>query len=360
MPPRASWAVLTALVLYACKAEAPPAPQARPVRTIAVRLANAGEPVTLTGHIRARNEVNLAFRLDGRLTERSVSVGDAVRPGMVVARLESQDEQNALRSAQAEVAAAQAALVEARNAEARQRTLLAQGISARAQYDAAEQQHEAARSRLESAEARLQGARDTLGYTTLRADVRGAVTATGAEPGEVVRAGQMIVRVAQRGGKDGVFNVPAQIIRAEPKPPVVTVRLADDPRIATTGRVREVSPQADPVTGTYLVKVGLDKAPDTMRLGATVTGTVTTSAQPVIQVPATALTRTEGKPAVWVVDAATRSVSLREVAVAQYDATTVIVTDGLKEGEVVVTAGVQALRPGQEVRLLDGTASGSR
>jgi RND family efflux transporter MFP subunit len=360
MPPGASWVLLTALVLCACKAEAPPAPQARPVRAVTVRLTNAGQPVALTGQIQARNYVNLAFRLDGQLTERTVSVGDAVRPEMVVARLESQDARNALRSAQAEVAAAQAALLEARNAEARQRTLLAQGITARAQYDAAEQQLEAARSRLESAQARLQGARDTLGYTTLRAGVRGTVTATGAEPGEVVRAGQMIVRVAQRGGKDGVFNVPAQIIRAEPKPPVVTVRLADDPRIATTGRVREVSPQADPVTGTYLVKVGLDKAPDTMRLGATVTGTVTTSAQPVIQVPATALTRTEGKPAVWVVDAATRSVSLREVAVAQYDATTVIVTDGLKEGEVVVTAGVQALRPGQEVRLLDGTASGSR
>jgi RND family efflux transporter MFP subunit len=359
MPARSSWAILAALALCACDAKATPAPEPRPVRTITARLTQAGQPVTLTGQVQPRNQVNLAFRVDGRLTERTVSVGDPVRPRMVVARLERQDAENALRSAEADVAAARAALVEAENAETRQRTLSGQGITARAEYDAAVQQLEAARSRVAAAQARVRAARDNVRYTTLRADAPGTVTATGAEPGEVVRAGQMIAQVAREGGKDAVFNVPAQLLRGAPKDPVVSVRLSDDPAVATTGRVRETSPQADPSTGTYAVKVALDNAPEAMRLGATVTGSLTVGGLPAMRIPGTALMQTNGKPAVWVVDPATRRVALREVTVGRYDPAAVIVSGGLREGEIVVTAGVQALRPGQEVRLLDATPKAS-
>lgn len=346
-----------ALALAACGKEEPKKAQARPVRTIVVKHTTAGETLTLTGQIQAQDQASLAFRIGGRLLERNVSVGDRVAPGQLVARLEAQDAQNSLRSAEADLVAAKAALDQAQKTEVRQRELLEKGFTTRSQYDQALQQLQTAQAQVTSAQARLRNAQDNLSYTELRADAAGAVTAKGAEPGEVVAAGKMIVQVARDGGRDAVFNVPAQLLRSVPKSVTVTIALSDDPGITASGHVREVSPQADPTTGTYVVKVGLDNPSPAMRLGATVIGSLKMDSDPVIQLPGTALTQSEGKPAVWVVDPATKTVSLREVKVARYDAASVIVTDGLKDGEIVVTAGVQALRPGQEVRPIEATAS---
>jgi membrane fusion protein, multidrug efflux system len=339
-------------ILAGCGSHAAPPPLVRPVQTIVVHYGAAGEPVTLSGQIQAQTEANLAFRIGGRLIERRVNVGDTVAPGQVVARIESQDPQNALRSAQADLTAGQATLVQARNSEARYRALVATGVISRAQYDDAQQQLAAAQSRVAAAEAAARTARDNVGYTELRSDVGGVVTGKGAEPGEVVQAGQMVVQVAQKGGKDAVFNVPALLMRQTPKNPVVSVALSDDPRISVVGHVREVSPQADPTTGTYLVKVALENPPDTMRLGATVVGSAALNAEPVVLVPGTALIQVGGKPAVWVVDPATQAVVARAVTVLRYDAGAVVIGGGLKDGEHVVTAGTHALLPGQHVKLL--------
>jgi multidrug efflux pump subunit AcrA (membrane-fusion protein) len=113
-----------------------------------------------------------------------------------------------------------------------------------------------------------------------------------------------------------------------------------------------VSPQADPVTRTFAVKVGLTEPPPAMRLGATVNGRVEVDAVPIIEIPATALTNANRQPAVWIVDPATRTVSMRNVDILRFDQATVAVSRGLDTGDVVVTAGVQALHPGQKVRLL--------
>ncbi len=349
-------AVVAAVALAACKEEPEPKAQIRPARTIVVQHTTAGQTVSLTGQVQAQDQVNLAFRVGGRLIERTVSVGDRVVAGQVVARLESQDAVNALRSAEADLSAARAALSNAQGVEGRQRELLEKGFTTRAQYDQAQQQLQTAQAQTDSAEARLRNARDNLGYTELRSDVSGAVTAKGAEPGEVVQAGRMILQVAREGARDAVFNVPAQIIRNAPKDPAVTVALSDDPTVTTTGRVREVAPQADPTTGTYVVKVHLDDPPPAMRLGATVVGSITVNAANVIVLPGTALTQSAGKPAVWVVDPVSKKVAARPVTILRYDATSAIVSGGLKDGEIVVTAGVQALRPGQEVRLLQASA----
>lgn len=162
----------------------------------------------------------------------------------------------------------------------------------------------------------------------------------------------MIVQVAHEGGRDAVFDVPAQIFRTSSRDVVVNIALTDDPKIKTTGRVREVAPQADPVTRTFQVKVGLIDPPQAMRLGATVTGSVTLTAPAGVELPASALTQAEGRPAVWIVDPQALTVSLRNVEVLRYDSASVIVSQGLEAGETVVTAGVQVLRPGQKVRLL--------
>jgi RND family efflux transporter MFP subunit len=344
------------LVISGCSRNEPAPPLIRPVQTTVIRYGTTGEPISLSGQVQAQNQTNLAFRIGGRLIDRRVSVGDTVLPGQLVARIEPQDAKNALSSAAADLASAQATLVQARSNEARYRALVATDVIPRAQYEDAQRQLAAAQARVAAATASVQTARDNVGYTDLHSNVAGVVTAKGAEPGEVVQAGRMIVQVAQRGGKDAVFNVPAPLMRKSPKSPPITVALADDPTITATGHVREVSPQADPATGTYNVKVGLDNPPDTMRLGSTVIGSVTLSPEPVVSIPGTALIQIDGKPAVWVVDPSTNLVVARPVNIVRYDSSSVVISSGLKDGDIVVTAGTHALRPGQKVRLYQPAA----
>lgn len=195
-------------------------------------------------------------------------------------------------------------------------------------------------------------AADRVTYTILQADAEGTVTARGAEPGEVVQAGQMIVQLARKGGRDAVFDVPAQVLRSAPAEPEVAVHLTDDPSVTAVGRVREVSPQADPVTRTFQVKVGLTDPPAAMRLGSTVNGSIRLNSAPVISIPASALTELNSRPAVWIVDPATLTVSMHNVETSRFDPGSVVISNGLATGDIVVTAGVQALHPGQKVRLL--------
>jgi RND family efflux transporter MFP subunit len=322
------------------------------VRTITVAKREAGETVALTGRIAAQDLAALGFRIAGRVMERPVNVGDRVVAGQAIARLEPQNERNGVRSAQADLVAAQATLTQTQNHFDRQQTLLRQGWTTRAVFDQAKRERDTAQARVDAAEAQLKTAHDLLGFTELDADAPGVVTAVGAEPGEVVQAGQMIVRLARQGGRDAVFEVPAQVLRAAPPDAVIAVSLTDDPAVTANGRVREVAPEADPVTRTFVVRVGLDDPPDAMRLGATVTGRLNMIAQPVLEIPASALTRVDQKPAVWIVDPASNAVALRAVEVVRFDPAKVTVAGGLDVGEVVVTAGVQALHPGQVVRLL--------
>jgi membrane fusion protein, multidrug efflux system len=344
---------LLATTLASCKEEAVVAePQPRPVRTATVEKSEAGVPVVVTGRIEALDEAALGFRISGRMIERTVGVGDRVEPGQTLGRLEALNELNALRVAKANFGAAEAKKNQVSNHFERQETLLRQGWTTRANFDQAERDLRTAEANVESAKAQLDAAHDQVSFTELKADAEGVVTAVGAEPGEVVQAGQMIVRLARQGGRDAVFDIPAQVLRAAPPDPVIKVRLADDATVTAAGRAREISPQADPVTRTFQVKVGLADPPDAMRLGATVTGTLETDAVPMIAIASSALTEFNGNPAVWIVDPKSSTVEIRNVELARFDPATVTVADGLDIGDVVVTAGVQALRPGQKVRIL--------
>jgi RND family efflux transporter MFP subunit len=368
-----AWVVLSLVaVLAGCarEVEAPP-PEIRPVRTITVAPRAADNSVALTGTVQAQNEINLSFRIDGRLVERTVEVGDNVRPGQLIARLDPQNEESALQSVRAQLAGANAQLVEARSNYERMRDLVAEDAVSRAQYEQAKALLQSAEAQILSLQGQVALAQNRLSYTRLVSDVAGVVTARGPEPGEVVGAGRMVVQVAREGARDAVFDVPAQIKDSAPLDPVIvvspgkagaaaggtardlSVALAMDPSVSAIGRVREVSPRADPVTGTFAVRVRLIDPPAAMRLGSTVTGRMKLGGAPAIRVPATALVRADGKTAVWVVDKATGAVSARNIEIGTADANTVQVISGLQAGDVVVTAGVQALRPGQKVRLLE-------
>ena len=332
--------------------EAPPE-EVRPVRAVTIETSAVGDTIALTGTVQAQTEINESFRIGGRLIERNVEVGDKVRPGQLLARLDPQNEESSLLAARAQLVAAQAQLVEARNNHARMRDLVAENAVSRAAFDQAVAVLQTAESQVNSARANVDLAQNRLSYTQLAATTAGVVTARGAEPGEVVGAGTMVVQVAREGARDAVFDVPAQVKDSAVRKVGITVALVDDPKISATGTVREVSPRADPVTGTFAVRIQLNDPPPLMRLGSTVTGRVKLDTAPTIQIPATALMRSEGGSAVWIFDPAAGTVSARPIAVAGSNATTVQVASGLSPGDIVVTAGVQALRPGQKVRLLE-------
>jgi RND family efflux transporter MFP subunit len=340
------------LLLAACQPEAEvAAPEPRPVRTITVEKREAGSPATFTGRIEALDEASLGFRIAGRILENDLKLGDRVEAGQVLARLEPQNEMNALRSAKANLAAAQGELTRARNHFERQEFLLARDVVSRATFDDAQQQLQTARSQVDAAEAGLKAAQDLVSFTELKADAPGIVTATGPRAGEVVQAGQMIVKLARKDGRDAIFDVPAQTLRSAPADPEIMVSLTSDPAVTAIGRVREVAPQANPVTRTFEVKVGLTDPPATMRLGATVTGRMQADATAFIEIPASALTKRNGRSAVWIVDPSSLTVSIRDVDVLHQNPSTVAVAQGLETGEIVVTAGARSLHAGQKVRL---------
>jgi RND family efflux transporter MFP subunit len=340
--------------LSACsRTQEAPAPEIRPVRAIKIDKREAGETVALTGSVQAQNEINLSFRIDGRMLERAVNVGDTLRPGQLVARLDSQNEESNLLAARSQLAAAHAQLTEARNNFARFRDLVAENAVSRASFEQAESLLKGAEAQAESAQTQLTLAENRLGYTRLVSDVAGVVTAQGAEPGEVVGAGRMIVQVARDGARDAVFDVPARIKDAAGANPKIAVTLVSDPKVTATGTVREVAPRADPLTGTFRVRVRLDNPPAAMRLGATVTGRMALASAPTIEIPPSAVIRADRQPAVWVFDPKTGTVATRNIEIRSSDPVRVDVASGLNPGDVVVTAGIQALRPGQKVRLLE-------
>lgn len=328
-------------------------PEIRPVRTITVEDRASNRFLTLTGSIQAKTEINLSFRIDGRMVERTVDVGDSLAPGQLIARLDPQNEQSGLQSVRAQLVAARAQLVEAQNNYIRMRDLVTEDAVPRASFDQAVARLETAQSQVESTQSQVNLAENRLSYTQLFSDVAGVVIARGSEPGEVVSAGRMIVQIAREDSRDAVFDVSAQIMDSAPANPEITVTLISNPSVEATGRIREISPRADPVTGTFAVRVGLIDPPPAMRLGSTVTGRMPVDATIGIEIPATALVRSGGQTAVWVVDVGDLTVSARTIDIKAQAPDKVQVASGLKPGDVVVTAGVHALRPGQKVRLLE-------
>ena len=193
----------------------------------------------------------------------------------MLARLDSQDQRNALKAAQSDVAAALASVEESHTQEERQRKLLADGYTTRTQYDNAQRRSAQAQAELDSAQAKLSSAQDTLSYTELRADRAGVISAKEAEAGQVVASGQMVVRLAdpeRAGGRLPGSGSQSSGSRGPADLPPVEVRLVSDPNLVTEGTIREVSPGVDPVTRTYTMKVALTDPPRAFLLGSSVVG----------------------------------------------------------------------------------------
>lgn len=325
----------------------------RPVQYEIVKYRNIKQPLSLTGEIAAKNEASLSFRVDGKLIERLVSLGDKVTANQIIAKLDPQDIKDSLTTAKSNLTAAEAVLKQAASEEARQKALYEKQYATKAQYDKMVQQLQSANSQVEVAKATLNQAQNRLNYTDLRSDVAGIVTKTFADAGEVVRSGQAIVKIATDEGLDAVFNVPEKSFQKKFTDLSIEISLSYNPNIKASGTIRQISPQADPVTRTFVVKVSLTNPPKEMKLGSTVIGNVISDKGSAVELPASALNKSNENPAVWVVDQNNHTLSLRNITVEDYTEESVIVVDGLKEGDIVVTAGIQSLYPGQQVKLLE-------
>jgi RND family efflux transporter MFP subunit len=346
-------AALAALLLSACGKPAPAPEPIRAVRTMTIAQASAGGAHEFAAEVRARTESRLGFRVGGKLLSRHAEVGQRVKAGQVLAQIDAGD----LRLGQeAAAAAAQAAATQYELAAAefkRFQELRAQGFISAWELERRETSLKATRAQAEQARAQAEVQRNQAGYAALTAPAAGVVTGVDAEPGTVLAAGAPVVRLAHDGPRDAVFAVPedgAAAVRAlVGRPAALQVRAwgATTPIAAT---VREVAAAADPATRTFQVKADLGAAP--VQLGQTATVSMALPAREgIVRLPLAAVMQQQGQTAVWVVDTASMAVKVQPIVVAGADGNDVVVSSGLAAGQVVVTAGVHVLTPGQKVKL---------
>jgi RND family efflux transporter MFP subunit len=321
----------------------------RPVQVRPVTYENGDADREFVGVVRARHETDIGFRVAGKIVARSVNVGDHVRSGALIARLDAQDLKLQVESAEAELAAATSSLAQAAADYERYSTLRGRGFASVAEFDRKKAANDEATGRLERARRSLELARNQLEYADLKADADGVITATLAEAGQVVAVGQPVARLAHRGEKEAVIALPEGWLD-EARTSKATVRLWSDPDRRFAARWRELSPQADPATRTYAARFTIDGADDTVAFGMTATVALTRRAQSrVAKVPLSAILNRGSGPSVYVVDTS-GALELRPVTVASFTEHAALIAAGLHEGETIVTVGVQKLEAGLRVR----------
>jgi RND family efflux transporter MFP subunit len=350
-PMRATLALaLLAAPLGACNDHsAAPVERAALVHTELVQPRRAQAALTLTGEVQARFTAELSFRVSGRVLARLVDAGAHVNPGDLLASLDPAEQQADFDAATAGVAAAEAQLRVAQATFDRQRSLLSSGFTTRVAYDQAQEQLRTAQSTLESAKAELGKTREALGDTELRARAAGVITARSLEVGQVVQAAQSVFTVAQDGERDAVFDVPESMFFGEVEHGRVSLALVSDPSVTASGYAREISPAVDPKSATVRVKIAIQNPPVAMTLGSAIAGTTGTKPIAEITLPWTALTAVGTKPAVWIIDPRTNTVSLKPVIVGAYEAQAVLIKQGLEPGDRIVVDGGKLLSSGQSV-----------
>lgn len=336
-------------ILAACEDKAATPTPPRTARVVEIDPQDTSLSAEASGQIQARYTSNVGFLVGGRLISRDVDLGAMVKAGDLLARIDPVDFQNKQVAAQSQVSAATADVTQTSAQEERYRKLLADGYTTQADYDKALRALQNAQASLQGAQANLRLADDQLKYTQLVAPTDGAITQTGADPGQVVMSGQMIVQIAQLNEREAVFSVAPQRVGYAHVGLPIKVWLQDQPSVWVEGTVREIAPNADPVTGTYTVKISLPKAPASMRLGTIVVGRAEVNGGVMTRVPVGALLQTGDRPQVWVVSQPGNKVEKRVVSVVRYDQDAVTISDGLKKGDLVVVAGVNSLADGQAV-----------
>ncbi|MDN3922992.1 efflux RND transporter periplasmic adaptor subunit [Roseateles violae] len=342
------------LALAGCGKEAPAPEPERAVRTQLLSRDSAGLTHEYAAEIRARTESRLSFRVGGKLQSRLVNLGDTVKPGQVLARLDAQDLMLAQESAKANLLAARVNRDQMSADYKRFVELKEQGFISAAELERRDTAFKAAQAQLEQAKAAASAQGNQTGYAQLVADAPGVVTAVEAEPGMVVAAGTPVVRVAVDGPRDVVFTVPedqlAQVRGAAARPGALKVRLWGEGQGAARDiALREVSAATDPVTRTFMLKADAGKLD--AKLGQTATVTLELPrVEQIIKLPLAAVLEQQGQTSVWLLDPKTMTVKPQPVTIGGADGNAVVISGGLSPGQEVVIAGVHVLTPGQKVK----------
>lgn len=341
------------LLLGGCGSDEEKPEPVRPVLSTVVQPQVQAQLGRFAGSIQARYESTLGFRVSGRIARRWVDVGSQVKPGDILASLDPTDQRNQLRAAEGDLARVQAQWINAQANARRQQQLYDRGVGAQAQLDIAQTDLKTTGASLEQARSAVSQARDQLGYSELRTDHQAVVTAWRAEAGQTVSVGQEVVTLARPDVKEAVIDLPSYL--AEQLTPGLTFTVASqlEPDINTTGTLRELEPQADATTRTRRARLSLASTPEAFHLGTAISVTLTSAVSPRSELPRTALLERDGKTQVWVVDAQQSTVATRDVTLLERTADSIILASGVQPGERVVTAGVNSLKPGQKVIVIE-------
>lgn len=360
-PPLLLAVLFSALMAGCSKQAAAPEPE-RAVRTQLVSTGTASASHEYAAEVKARVESRLSFRVSGKLLSRAVNLGDKVKAGQVLARIDAQDLKLAEAAAAAGVAAARTNRDQTAADYKRFVDLQRQGFISAAELERRESAFKAAQAQLDQAKAQADVQGNQAGYAQLIADAPGVVTGVDAEPGQVLTAGTPVVRIAQDGPRDIVFSVPedqiARVRAAASLPGALKVRLWGSDKTSPL-TLREVAAAADPATRTFLIKADVGKLDVKLGQSATVVLDLPQTAG-VVKLPLTAVLQQSGKTSVWVLDGASMTVKPVAVQVAGADGNEVVIAGGLSPGQEVVVAGVHVLNPGQKVkRYVPPRATGS-
>lgn len=333
------------------KQAAAPEPE-RAVRTQVVGASSASASHEYAAEVKARVESRLSFRVNGKLVSRTVNLGDTVKAGQVLARIDGQDLRLAEAAATAGVAAARTNRDQAGADYKRFVDLQRQGFISAAELERRDSVFKAAQAQLDQAKAQADVQGNQAGYAQLVADGPGVVTGVEAEPGQVLAAGTPVLRVALDGPRDVIFSVPedqlARVKAAAGLPGALKLRLWGASATSSL-TLREVAAAADPVTRTFLVKADAGQAD--VRLGQSATVVLALPQQAgVVKLPLSALLQQGGKSSVWVLDGASMTVKPVAVQVGGADGNEVVIAGGVSPGQEVVIAGVHVLNPGQKVK----------
>lgn len=344
--------VLVSTVLTACREEHAPAPSVPP--TVLVRAAapaDAASATTYAGEVRARHEADLGFRVGGKIASRLVDVGAEVKAGQALARLDPTDLQLNVAAVRAQVGAAESDLALAKAEVDRYKALADRKFVSQAVLDAKTTAYKATAARLDQAKAQLDLSGNQAGYATLASDRPGVVTAVLAEAGQVVAAGQAVVRVARPEEKEILIYVPEGRLAELRGARELAVSLPANPGVALRGAVRELAPAADPATRTYAARIRLLNGDPALRLGMTAqVALATNAAAPGVKVPLSAVVERGQGPEVWAV--VQGKAQRRPVKVAEFREDGAVLAEGVAAGEPVVAVGAHKLVAGQAVRPL--------
>lgn len=340
-----------ALTLSGCNEKKEEAAEViRPVKVVEIAQADTTRKLDYSGAVRARTEMNLGFRVNGKIVERKVDIGQSVKPGDVLARMDATDYALSVRRSQADLDAAQKQVQTAELARTRAQTLFDKNVTAKSQLEQAELTYEQAVSTRDSAASALTEAKNQVAYTDLTSDMNGIVTTINADVGQVVSSGTPVITVAVDGEKEVQVAVPEMDIAQFKVGKDVKARFWSDSALVLDGKVREVSGSADQ-SRTFAVRVSVPNDPRVL-LGMTATiEALADNTQPFVSIPLSALAQKDGKQVVWLVDRNAGTVHSRAIKVADFADDGVRVADGLKAGDVVVAAGTQFMTENMKVKV---------